>query len=133
MLDQKTEVPKPVQRLLPATAPPKSPRQQRLMLVALVLLLISLVVVLYRDREFWFPDSEEAENRPLSPPQAEDAPPPVTTPATAAVPRKSATHARAVRREDPQPVSNPVSDGPTITATRTVLPPLEVEVVAGDA
>src|SRR5882672_11769538 len=49
MLDHKTGVPKSGQRLLPGTSPASSPRQQRLMLAALGLLLISLTFVLYRD------------------------------------------------------------------------------------
>jgi len=133
MLDQKTGVPKQGQRLLPGKVPSSSPRQRRLMLVALVLLLVSLVAVLYRDRDFWFPDTDEADSRPLSPPQTQDTPSPVTTPPSAAVQRKKETHPRAVPRVDSQSSDNPPSDGPTITATRTVLPPLEVEVVAGDA
>jgi TonB family protein len=103
------------------------------MLMALLLLLGSLAAVLYRDRDFWFPDLEEADNRPLSPAQTQDTASSVTTPAATAVPRKSETHARGIPRADSQPSVNPSSEGPTITATRTVLPPLEVEVVAGDA
>jgi periplasmic protein TonB len=133
MLDQKTGVPKQGQRLLPGKAPSSSPRQRRLMFVALLLLLVSLVAVLYRDRDFWFPDTEEADSRQLSPPQTQDTPPPVTTPSSAAVQRKKEIRSRAVPRVDPQPGTDPPSEGPTITATRTVLPPLEVEVVAGDA
>src|SRR6516162_10180814 len=131
MLDQKAGVPKQGQRLLPGKVPSSSPRQRRLMLVALVLLLVSLVAVLYRDRDFWFPDTEEADSRQLSPPQTQDTPSPVTTPSSATVQRKKETHARAVPHQDSQSIDNPPSDGPTITAKRTVLPPLEVEVVAG--
>jgi protein TonB len=102
------------------------------MLVALALLLVSLVTVLYRDRDFWFPDTEEADGHSLSPPQTQDISSPVTTASGAAVPRKKETRARAVPHEDPQSSDNPPIAGPTVTATRTVLPPLEVEVVAGD-
>ena len=102
------------------------------MLVALGLLLISLTFVLYRDRDFWFPDFEEADSRPLSPQQTQDTPSPATSAGTAE-PRKSEIHMRAVPRRDSQSSTNLPSAGPTITATRTMLPPLEVEVVAGDA
>jgi len=106
------------------------------MLAALVLLLVSLAFVLYRDRDFWFPDTEEAATQPLSPPDAQDTPPiaPATTAAAAAAPtpQKKPRVREAVRRDSH--VSNePTSPGPAVTATRTVLPPLEVEVVAGDA
>ena len=103
------------------------------MLAALVLLLVSLVGVLYRDRDFWFPDSEEADGRLLSPPQTQDTPSPVTAPTAAVVPRKPEKHTRVIARGDSQISDTSASAGPTITATRTVLPPLEVEVVAGDA
>lgn len=138
MLDQKTGVPKSGQHLLPGASSAHSPRQRRLMLAALVLLLISLSLVLYRDRDFWFPDTEEADTRPLSRPDAQDAPPP----APAAAPGTALAAAPALRKKprireaegkDPQVSHHPPGPGPAVTATRTVLPPLEVEVVAGDA
>jgi len=104
------------------------------MLTALVLLLISLVLVLYRDRDFWFPETEDAENQPLSPPQVQDTSSTVPAPAVAPAPTKKKAHTHEGIR-DPQVSSDSPSagSGATITATRTVLPPLEVEVVAGDA
>jgi len=138
MLDQKTGVPKSGRHLLSAGSSANSPRQQRLMLMALVLLLISLAFVLYRDRDFWFPDTQEADARPLSPPEARDTPPaasaaaPTAAPATAPSPRKKPRVHEAVRR-DRQVSNDPPSAGPAVTTIRTVLPPLEVEVVAGDA
>ena len=131
MIDQKTQVPKSGQRLLPGKSSPSSPRQRRLMLAALLLLLVSLVFVLYRDRDFWFPDTEDGEERALSPPQAQQASSTVVpAPAVAAAPQKKKAHTPEVARES-QVSSDPPSGGATIT--RTVLPPLEVEVVAGDA
>src|SRR5215831_7566869 len=132
MLDQKTGVSKPDQRLLPGKASSNSPRQRRLMLVALVLLLVSLVAVLYRDRDFWFPDTEDADNRPLSPLQTQDNPSPITTPARGVAVKEKEIQTRALPRGGSHPADTPPVAGPTVTATRTVLPPLEVEVVAGD-
>jgi periplasmic protein TonB len=141
MLDQKTGVPKSGQHLLPGPSSANSPRQRRLMLSAFVLLLISLVLVLYRDRDFWFPDTEDADTRPLSRPGAQDAPPTApaaaatsalaAAPASAPAPRKKPRVREAVGK-DSQVSNDPPSPGPAVTATRTVLPPLEVEVVAGD-
>jgi TonB family protein len=102
------------------------------MLTALVLLLISLVLVLYRDRDFWFPETEDAENQPLSPPQVQDTSSAVPAPAVAQAPTKKKAHTHEGIR-DPQVSSEPPSTGSGATITRTVLPPLEVEVVAGDA
>ena len=33
-----------------------------MMVIALTLLLVALVFVLYRDRDFWFPDTQEAQD-----------------------------------------------------------------------
>jgi protein TonB len=134
MVDQKTGVPKTGQHLLPGASSPNSPRQQRLMLVALGLLLISLTFVLYRDRDFWFPDTQDAETRPLSPSVAQESSPTATVapPAVAPAPRKK-PHVREAVRKDSQNSNDSSNPGPAVTTTRTVLPPLEVEVVAGDA
>jgi TonB family protein len=106
------------------------------MLVALGLLLISLTVVLYRDRDFWFPDTQDAETRTLSPSVAQDTPPtvsPAPTKATTASASRKKPHVRESLRKNTQISKEPPSPGPAVTTTRTVLPPLEVEVVAGDA
>jgi len=135
MVDQKTGVPKTGQHLLPG-ASPNPPRQQRLMLVALGLLLISLTLVLYRDRDFWFPDTQDAETRPLSPSVAQDTPATVSpTPTNATTERASRKqpHVREAVRKDSQISKELPNPEPAVTTTRTVLPPLEVEVVAGDA
>lgn len=144
MLDQKTEIPKSVQPLLPGKAS-NTPRQQRVMLAALLLLLVSLTAVLYRDRDFWFPDTE-ADDQLLATPQTQDTQ--AKVPANAVVPespkpesqkkRKRRKH-EVVEKKSKSEVSSQVSSdpppsaGPSVTTTRTVLPPLEVEVVAGDA
>ena len=102
-------------------------KQQRLMITALGLLLLALGFVLYRDRDFWFPDATVTQDR-----QPQDAPQTAATPgireshATAGN-KKSRTHPAAVREAETREPS-----GATITATRTVLPPLEIEVVAGN-
>lgn len=104
------------------------------MLAALLLLLISLVLVLYRDRDFWFPDTEteEADGRLLSPPNTQDALSASPSAAVAPAPAKKKLHHEVASKDSPVN-SDPASAGPTVIATRTVLPPLEVEVVAGDA
>ena len=134
MVDQKTGVPKTGQHLLPGASSTNSPRQQRLMLAALGLLLISLSLVLYRDRDFWFPDTEEADTRPLSSSVAQDTPPSVSPAPPAAAPAsRMKPHVREAVRKASQNDNNSSNAGPAVTTTRTVLPPLEVEVVAGDA
>lgn len=121
---------------------PQEPKQRRMMLVALALLLIALGFVLYRDRDFWFPDTQEAEDQPQVQPQGQAQVQPL--PAVVAKPR-SAVHKQSRSTKDPQKKdqakkNQPKEDAPAdssappfaVTATRTVLPPLEVEVVAGN-
>jgi protein TonB len=116
-------------------------QQRRRMLVALGVLLLALIAVLIKDRQFWFPASSNSEaeiteqtipqSRPLT------APPKTVTPV---VPPKPAVPAPAHARPKSKRLSASLpSSGaqgamsPVITATsRAVLPPLEVEVVAGN-
>jgi TonB family protein len=110
---------------------PQDPKQRKLMVGSLVLLLLALSVVLWHDRDFWFPDTSEAESdEPVeSSPVAKVAPaqPPTETakPAIAAKPK----HHVAFAVKSPTPQTSPA---PVVTTTRTVLPPLEVEVIAGE-
>ena len=143
----KTLAPKKEQAL--ATAPPGrvayDPRQRRLMLIALMVLLVALGLVLYRDRDFWFPDTQEAESeQPMQSAPVATAPLSTTpiqpAPLAAKIPagktRKHATVAATKRDASPTAPATPASTTPAppaaATANRTVLPPLEVEVVAGD-
>jgi TonB family protein len=113
------------------------------MIIALALLLVALGFVLYRDRDFWFPETQEAEEQPLPQPQ-QAAPASANTAAQTAVaqpvPVAPSAHKNS-RRGKPLPKGSAPSesasqdsDAPPMSATttRTVLPPLEVEVVAGD-
>jgi len=129
----------------PERRPPEK-RQQRLMVGALVLLLAALGSLLYQDRNFWFPDTQNAEEQPeaSSPPiVASTQPPPTPQAATRTVTNrlhrdrkahaKTLAAARPVHTAPPQaePSGSPAPPGSTVTQ-RTALPPLEVEVVAGD-
>jgi TonB family protein len=104
------------------------------MVGALCLLLLALTIVLWRNRDFWFPDAQQAvSDRPAA-----------TSPVTKATPAESsaavtkpgpvmkmkATHQMAPAVDTP--VSSPAS-APVSVTSRTVLPPLDVEVVAGDS
>ena len=136
--------------LLPAGSIARNPeerKQRRMMVVALVLLLIALGFVLYRDRDFWFPETQEAEETAQPQPVVPAATKPMQTAvAQPAVVAHKKSHGSNPRAKAPaptppaaapsasaQPASTEVS-GPGLNAvtTRTVLPPLEVEVVAGD-
>ncbi len=116
---------------------PREKSQRRMMLVALVLLFAALIVVIYRDRDFWFPDTEDADDLDPVPAMVTIQTQPVPPTAKVAIPEKTATnasrnhHSKAAASSalaGAETATTPV----TISNARTVLPPLEVEVVAGD-
>jgi TonB family protein len=138
MLELKTSIQKNSDSVLavPAKRVPREQNQRRMMLVALVLLLVALVVVIYRDRDFWFPDSDDADD--LEPVPAtvtiQTQPSPGTVnPATAEKSAAVKAEARHHAKTPPASVEAAIPTTPATTSSaRTVLPPLEVEVVAGD-
>jgi len=123
------------------------PKQRSLMVAALVLLLAGLGVSLYHYREFWFPATEEVESdQPaVSAPAGAlpTRPAPVAGKGTSAAAHSSAAspaasnskHRAASNAKTAKSVVADISapSMATATTTRTVLPPLEVEVVAGDS
>jgi protein TonB len=138
------------------------------MLAALALLMVALCFVLYRDRDFWFPDAQEAQlEDPAETAPAASAPAAaaITTPAqgtpalvasgsdastslvSPAMPTRAAksshhasartsgavAHTNVNTTEAFTPVDPAAPDPPpAVISNRTVLPPLNVEVVAGD-
>jgi protein TonB len=122
-----------------ATSPHEDPRQRGLMLGALCLLLLALGIVLWHDRDFWFPDTQEAESgQPVeSSPSAKAIPaqdPAAAKPASVA---KLKPRVPLKAEKEATPAANtPAAEAPVppvVATSRTVLPPLEVEVVAGDS
>ncbi len=120
------------------------------LLIALSLLLIALTVVIVKDRDFWFGSDEASESNagsestPKSDSAVAPAQAPVARAATAksyVVPKTSTSAADSPHKADASSVSaNPVSANPAsanpaspvVATNRVVLPPLDVEVVAGD-
>jgi len=117
----------------PTERPPKQglrtvQKQQRMMVVALALLVSALVFVLYRDRDFWFPDVQEADNELAQPASAQGE----SVQRSSPVPAKPRTRTRKLPETVKKiPQSAPPTEPVSIT-NRTVLPPLEIEVVAGN-
>lgn len=113
-------------------------QQPRKLMLALVLLLVALVAVLVKDRQFWF-GSEQAtieQDMPETPaavPQAApQAAPAVPVQAPAPVKKQVAaakTHVAAKAATTPATTE----PAPIVATNRTALPPLDVEVVAGDS
>jgi protein TonB len=128
----------------PMTGPSEDPRQRGLMLGALCLLLLALGIVLWHDRDFWFPDAQEAELEQ----SIETSPSSKAAPAQEPVAAKPASVAKLKHRvplkadkekaeKEAAPATNtPAAEAPVppvVATSRTELPPLEVEVVAGDS
>jgi protein TonB len=106
-------------------------KQRRKMLVALALLLFALIGVLIKDWDFWFPPAPVADSEPalqVAPQiaaQAQTQTPSVQSPAAGPAKGKG-------RPRKPATVTSSAPPPPVVTSSRAVLPPLEVEVVAGD-
>jgi TonB family protein len=122
----------------PRSQRPIEPKQQRMMVIALALLIAALAFALYRDRDFWFPATQEAvdqsQDQPQVQSQVQPLPPGTAKPDSPAHKKSHGTKAKA-KAEVPADVPADAPDdapAPHVIATRTVLPPLEVEVVAGD-
>jgi len=117
-------------------------KQPRRLLLALVLLLIAFAAVVVKDRDFWFgaDDSADADLAGPEIPRREAVEPiPATTDQAAPAPvahKQLSARASAKPKVDEQKETEAKADeqkmnGNTVVA-RTVLPPLDVEVVAGD-
>lgn len=94
------------------------------MLIALGVLLVALIAVVLRDWNFWFPPSAEVQEATAHRKTSSVAAPPVSAPAAAVHDRKIAKPAEPARAPADAPFS--------ATTERAALPPLEVEVVAGN-
>jgi TonB family protein len=115
-------------------------RQQLRLLIALSLLLLALAVVLVKNREFWFGSDETIESEVVYPEGGTK----IESPSAAARTGKMvvAPTAAAKTRFNPKTSSEraPASslksaatpDSPVVVTNRAVLPPLDIEVVAGD-
>jgi protein TonB len=115
---------------------PQDPKQRRLMVGSLCLLLLALGIVLWRNSDFWFPASQEDAQEAESEQPVENSPANKIAPVQA--PTANAKHAVAAKTKHRAAAAAakasdvPVPPPPPVVTTRTVLPPLEVEVVAGD-
>lgn len=113
----------------PQASPASEGQQTRRLLLALVLLLVALAGVVMKDRQFWFGSDPSALDSQTTEPFARvrpSAPSAVKAPQSVPAPVAKKQISRATNSE-PNP-----ADAPVVATSRTVLPPLDVEVVAGD-
>ena len=116
--------------LLEGETPPGEERQRRRMAIALGLLLVALALVLIKDRSFWFPVTSTAEVDEGEEPEeaVPSSPDSSSTELKAEHPVRPVKHVPAV----PKPPISEIQPPPVVVTSRAALPPLEVEVVAGD-
>jgi TonB family protein len=112
-------------------------KQPRRLQVALVLLLVALAVVLVKDHEFWFGSDEALDSDGGSSESVAKTDSPATPVKTSKAPEQTvAVGKHLAARTSAQPaVTAPAQQeaaNPTSPVVRSVLPPLDVEVVAGD-
>lgn len=107
-------------------------KQRRQMLTALGLLVVALALVIFKNKDFWFPPSQVAQ---VETPTSQ----PVATAPVAVVPAPVAEkHHHTPTRKVRVPVTvasvQPEASGPAapVVTNRAVLPPLEIEVVSGN-
>lgn len=107
-----------------STVPSKQPRR---LVLALALLLIALVALLIKDRQFWFGSEQATIDSDV--PEAT-----VPTQTANTHPVQPAAVAATKRASHPVKAAAPAqpAETPGVAVTRTILPPLDVDVVAGD-
>ncbi len=121
-------------------------KQRRQMYLALGLLLTALLVVVVKDRQFWLgsaPDAEVAPDDAATNETPSDQTGSSQTSATQTMTPSGTAASRSTRSKSrgeshpghvasAAPVTSVATPTPVVSATRTALPPLEIEVVAGD-
>ena len=106
------------------TAPPDADVQRKRMLIALGILLMALAAVVLKDWDFWFPPTSEAQEAAIRSKRKS------VVPATA---NATATPATRERKPVVKSVAPAATQAPfSATTERAALPPLQVEVVAGN-
>jgi protein TonB len=121
--------PRPTVRT-PQASPALASQQGHRLLLALVLLLVALAGVVMKDRQFWFGSDPAALDLETPEPSVR-----VGKSVPSAVKRPQSVPAPVAKKQIPvatNPAEPNPADAPIVATNRTVLPPLDVEVVAGD-
>ena len=113
-------------------------RQHRNLLIALALLMVALVAVLFTDRQFWFgaDHSRIESDMPVAATAAQtrgsSAAEAHKVPAAPAKRQPAAQVANSTTPTSKASNNQQAATEPVVTGNRVVLPPLDVEVIAGD-
>ncbi len=103
-------------------------KQRRRMVLAVLLLLIALAIVAVKDHDAWFGSGDGQLVAESDEPDATAPTVTATSPARSAALPKTKTR-RVAEREPAQPAAQPA----IMASNRKALPPLDIEVVAGDS
>jgi protein TonB len=126
-------------RMVAARAPIAPANQQSRLVIALVLLLVALAAVLIKDRQFWFgSESTIVDADYVQPTVAPQAAPQIATqtptkPAVTTTPAPVHAAKKQVAAAATLLAPAKPADAPAVVSNRTALPPLDVEVIAGDS
>jgi TonB family protein len=109
-------------------------KNKRNLLLALILLLVTLSVALVKNREFWFGSDDTADVETVTPVSPAKNVAPSTVPNVPAASKGvSAPVAKKSEVVAKSSAASEVSSTSVIAGTPTEVPPMEVEVVAGDS
>jgi protein TonB len=109
--------------------------QEFRLVIALVILLVTLGAVLIKDRQFWFGSESTITDANEPQPTVPTAPVSTETAAKPAAPATTSALAHAAKKQVPAvttPVQPKPAEAPAVVTNRSVLPPLNLEVIAGD-
>jgi len=115
----------------------KQPRKQ---VLALALLLVTFGALIAKDHDFWFGSDDSSDSDVVNADVAQSTPPQTVTPAAhSALPapaltaknKKQTTAKAQIAPTQAAPATQPADSG-VVATDRTAVPPLDVEVIAGD-
>lgn len=119
----------PRRTVTPQTPGAKGSQQSGRLLLALALLVAALAAILIKDRQFWFGSEQATIDSDM--PETSAAQPAVKSVAKTA----PIADAHTVKKQSPftSTASAATSEVPALAVKRTVLPPLDIEVIAGNS